>query len=222
MYTRSYKSLEMKTLSLTQTIARMALVVLSLNACVAKSEKVPGQSKIKKFTNTGRQDWDKKQDLDKLMKARKHSIEVFVSRVGEDSVHRVIKGEFPDSIRTTYNLLRDESGRLRVAAEFPFSESGDWSIRLAHYFDESGRTFAFERHTIFFNSLCTPGMASETRSFYFDTMGRKTDSLYLLLDHEENPLQKEDCQFPIDYSFTIQKTSKSWLAARRIPQTEKR
>lgn len=212
----------MKYPSLAETIARIALSVFLLNACVAKNEKMPEQSRIKKFSEVGRRDWDKKQDMDKLMKVRKHNIEVFVKRVGEDSLRRVVKGDFPDSIRTTYNLLRDDSGRLRVAAELPFSESGDWSIRLAHYFDESGRTFAFERHTNFFNSICTPEMASETRSFFFDSTGRRTDTLYVLTDQQNKALNRQACQFPYDYPFTIHKNSNEWLAAKSVPQTGNR
>ena len=204
------------------SIVWTGLAVLFLTACKAKSEKIPGLPVSKKLTETGRMDWAGKRQLDSLMKRRKPKIEVYALRVGEDSALRVDKGEFPDSIRSTFNVFRDDAGRSRVASEFPFSESGDWSLRLTHYFDEKGRIFAFERSLNFFNSVCTPGMASETRSYFFDTSGRVTDSIYLLLDKEDKALKRKDCQFPYDYPYSIHRDSSDWISAKRISYTGNR
>lgn len=203
-------------------LARTGLTVLFLTACKAKSEKIPGLPESKKLTETGRMDWAGKRQLDSLMKRHKHRIEVYALRAGEDSALRIDNEEFPDSIRSTFNLFRDDEGRLRAASEFPFSESGDWSIRLTHYFDEKGRSFAFERRLNFFNSLCTQGLASETRSYFLDTTGRRTDSLYLLLDQEEKALRRQECQFPYDYPYTIHKDSSDWKSSKRISYTGNR
>lgn len=202
--------------------AAWLLVVGFFAGCTVKSEKIPGLPRSKKLSQTGTQDWRKKKHLDSLMKHRRQSIEVYSLRVGEDSAKRVERGEFPDSIRTTYNLFRDDEGRLRVASEFPFSESGDWSTRLTHYFDEKGRTFLFERNMGFFNSMCTQGMASETRSHFFDTAGRRTDSIYVLVDADDKPLKRKDCQFPYNQPFTIHRNSSDWTSASRISFTGKR
>jgi hypothetical protein len=207
----------MKSLSFIQSIARMGFVTLFLAACMAKSERIPGLPKSKKLSEKGNRSWKKKEQLDSLMKRRKQNIEVFVSRVGADSIHRVRMGEFPDNIRSTFNLFHDEAGRLRVASEFPFSESGDWSIRLTHYFDAKGRLFAFERNLNFFNSVCTPGMASENRNILFDTSGRRTDSIYHLVDSENKALKRKDCQFPYDYPYTIHKSTSEWMADKKFP-----
>ena len=205
-----------------RSIVWTGLAVLFLTACKAKSEKIPGLPVSKKLTETGRMDWAVKRQLDSLMKRGKHRIEVYALRAGEDSAIKVDKGEFPDSIRSTFNVFRDDAGRSRVASEFPFSESGDWSLRLTHYFDEKGRTFAFERSLNFFNSVCTPGMASEIRSYFFDTSGRVTDSLYLLLDKEDKALKRKDCQFPYDYPYSIHRDSSDWISAKRISYTGNR
>ena len=200
----------------------MALVWMLSAACTAKSEKIPGLPKSRRLTETGKRDLEKKQGLDQLMKRNRQKILVFVNRVGSDSVERVERDEFPDSIRTTYNLYYDDKGRLAVASEFPFSESGDWSVRLTHYFDAAGRTFAFERDMNFFNSICTPGMAHENRNYLLDTSGRIVDSLYLLLDKEQKNLKRQACQFPYEFPYTIHPNASAWLATNRLSNSKNR
>lgn len=194
----------------------VAAAMLVLTYCKPKSDSVPGLPKSKSLSETGLRAWNQKRELDKLLKSSKRKVIVYVQKTGEDSVRLIRDGNFPDSIQTTYNLLIDNNGRLRLASEFPFSESGDWSIRLTHYFDTSGKTFAFERHANFFNSVCTQDMATEIRHLLYDTGGRMTDSLYILQDKEQKDLSRETCQFPYDYPYTVASNATEWQASKRL------
>lgn len=128
----------------------------------------------------------------------------------------VKNGNFPDNVETGYNILKDNLGIIVSVSEFPISESGDWSITFTHYFDKVGKTFAFERQTNFFNSICTGGVAYETRVEFYDSDFKLIDKTYKLVDGENRILQKDSCQFPYDCEYKISADIDKYLKLNKI------
>jgi hypothetical protein len=108
-----------------------------------------------------------KTTIDTLFNHSKDKLIVLVKLVDKDEPIQIINGKFPDNVESTFNLLKDSLGQIISASEFPFSESGDWNIIYTHYFDKTGKTFAFERQTNFFNSVCSEGVAYENLFIIF-------------------------------------------------------
>ena len=121
-----------------------------------------------------------------------------------------------DNVETTFNILKDSLGQIITASEFPFSESGDWNIILTHYFDKDGKTFAFERQTNFFNSMCTDGVAFETQTEFYNSDFQLIDRMYKLVDEKNKILQKDSCQFPYNYEYKVSADIDKYLLTNRI------
>jgi hypothetical protein len=141
--------------------------------------------------------------IDTQFNRSKEKLIVMVKLAGSDELAMVTNGQFPENVETTFNLLSDSLGQVITASEFPFNKSGDWNIILTHYFDNDGKTFAFERQTNFFNSICTNGVAYETRTAFYDGDFQLIAEEYKLVDKENKPLQKDSCQFPYEYDYKV-------------------
>lgn len=128
----------------------------------------------------------------------------------------VLSDSFPANTETGFIILKDSTGNIISTSEVPVSMSGDWYIVLTHYFDSKGKTFAFERQTNFFNSMCTDGVAYETSTEYYDPDFKLIHKEYSLLDEKEQPLQKDSCQFPYNLPYPISKNADDWLKISNI------
>lgn len=154
--------------------------------------------------------------IDTLFNQRKDKLIVLAKLADKDEPIQIKNGNFPDNVETTFNILKDSLGRVITASEFPFSESGDWNIILTHYFDKDGKTFAFERQTNFFNSICTDGVAYETQTEFYDSDFQLIDKMYKLVDEKNKTLQKDSCQFPYDYEYKVSADIDKYLQTNRI------
>ena len=117
----------------------------------------------------------------------------------------------PDDAEATYTIFKDSSGKIFTASEFPVSESGDWYIVLTHYFDNNGKTFAFERQTNFFNSGCTEGVAYETKTEYYNDHFQLIGREYKLIDEKNRPLKKDSCAFLYEYDYKVADNAQNYL-----------
>jgi len=156
-----------------------------------------------------------KAQIDTLFKRNPNEIKVFALFEDDQIPREIYDQDFPDNVVTTFNLLRDSKGRLIRISEFPFSRSGDWHIGLTHYFDNQGKTFAFERKTNFFNSICTE-IAFETVTEYYDSDFNRLDSIYTLIDGDNKELERDSCQFPYDYEYSVSMDSYNCLKREKI------
>lgn len=154
--------------------------------------------------------------IDTLFNQSKEHLIVLAKLVDKDEPIQIKNGIFPDNVETTFNILKDGSGQVITVSEFPFSESGDWNIILTHYFDKDGKTFAFERQTNFFNSICTVGVAYETQLEFYNSDFKLIDKMYKLVDQKNKPLQKDSCQFPYNYEYKISADSDKYFQDNRI------
>jgi hypothetical protein len=82
-------------------------------------------------------------------------------------------------------LWLNKDGRIVVAEEIPWSESGDWYNTYTHYFDDQGRTIAFERYSGFFSPE-----RKENSIYYFDSMYRLIKKTYKLTNFDGSPARK--------------------------------
>ena len=120
-------------------------------------------------------------------------------------------GNFPEDVETSFNVLKNNNGRIIYIFESPTSESGDWDISYRSYYDTSGKIFAFERQEHFFNSECTEGAAHELLVKYFDKQGAVISSQYSLRDDQKKALDSKRCSYPYDKPYVISKDLNSYL-----------
>lgn len=157
-----------------------------------------------------------KTNIDTLFNHSKDKLIVLAKLVDKEEAVQIKNGNFPDNVETTFNILKDSLGSIVTVSEFPFSESGDWNIIFTHYFDKDGRTFAFERQTNFFNSICADGVAYETRTEFYNSDFQLIDKTYKLVDEKNAALLKDSCQFPYDYEYKVSSDIDKYLQAKKI------
>lgn len=157
-----------------------------------------------------------KTNIDALFSRSKDKLIVLAKLTDNNEPLPIKNGDFPDNVKITFNILKDSLGNIVTIAESPFSESGDWNIIFTHYFDKDGKTFAFERQTNFFNSICTDGVAYETRIEFYNSHFQLIDKAYKLTDDKNRILQKDSCQFPYDYEYKISADIAKYLQTNKI------
>ncbi len=115
-----------------------------------------------------------------------------------------------EKLELTFNIFKNQNNKIVAVAEYPFSQSGDGFIAKTHYFTEEGKTFAYERHTSFFNSGCAD-VAYETISYFYKPDFSLADSTYSLTDQDNNKLKKQDCQMLYDEPIKVNPDLKTYL-----------
>lgn len=157
-----------------------------------------------------------KATIDTLFNHNKDKLLVFVKLVDKDELIQITNGKFPENVETTFNIFKDSFGKVITVSEFPFSESGDWNIIFSHYFDKEGKTFAFDRQTNFFNSICTDDVAFETKTEFYNSDFLIIDKEYKLVDKQNQPLQKDSCLFPYDFDYKVSTDIDKYLQSNKI------
>jgi hypothetical protein len=196
----------------------LAIFVVLISACNSNDSRTSSSSTSRLLPEPGILERLKYQKtiIDTLFNHSKDKLIVLAKLVDKDEPIQIKNGIFPDNVETTFNIFKDSLGQIITASEFPFSESGDWNIILTHYFDKDGRTFAFERQTNFFNSICTNGVAYETQTEFYNSDFQLIDKMYKLVDEKNKTLQKDSCQFPYDYEYKVSADIDKYLQTNRI------
>lgn len=134
----------------------------------------------------------------------------------------VINLKWPGVIDEVYNVWYTQSNHIVCIGAYPYSQSGDWDLGFTHYFDtSSGGTFAFERNTSFYNSMCTDDLAIEQIVTYYAN-DRLVDSTYVFTDVKGNNLTSDSCEFPYDFPYRVYTNVSDLLKAVGIEQKNKR
>ena len=154
--------------------------------------------------------------IDTFFNQNKDKPLVYAKPVGAEESKQITDGKLPENVEITFNVLKDSSGKIITVAEFPFSESNDWKVILTHYFDKDGKTFIFERQTNFFNSICTDGIAYETRTDFYDGEFRLIDKKYRLVDEKNRALPKDSCRFPYNKNYKVSADIDQYLLTNGI------
>ncbi|MFN3793330.1 MAG: hypothetical protein ACK4RX_01600 [Chitinophagaceae bacterium] len=194
----------------------MTIFLGLISACNSNDSRISSTSRLLPEPNILERLKYQKTTIDTLFKHSKDKLIVLAKLVDKDELIQINNGNFPDNVETTFNILKDSLGQIITASEFPFSESGDWNIILTHYFDKDGKTFAFERQTNFFNSICTDGVAYETQTEFYNSDFQLIDKMYKLVDQKNKTLQKDSCQFPYDYEYKVSADIDKYLLTNRI------
>ncbi len=118
--------------------------------------------------------------------------------------------EWPDNVSTSINMLRNDKNEITYYAEYPTSESGDWSIGYQYLINgASKKVISFRRIANFFNSECASGVVKEQSTYYFSTNQKLIGKSYSLLNQENKDLTHELCFFSYDYEYQIAKNLSS-------------
>lgn len=124
-------------------------------------------------------------------------------------------GAWPPEVRTAFNVVPDDKGRVRLLLESPVSESGDWALRYTYLFDEAGSTVAFRRSLASFGAECSD-IARQVSTVYLGSDGRLLARDYRLEDGAGKPLSPSGCALRTTWSYRIQLDVESALAVRRL------
>ncbi len=167
-------------------------------------------------TNVVHQIKIKKQQYDSLRIIQMEDILVYAKIAGQTELILFNGDEWPDSIEYSCNVLKDKSGTVLLISVYPFSISGDWFVAFTHYFDEQGKTFAFERLTSFYNSGCTDDMVTETIIKYFNSDFNEVKNFYSLTGPNNIPLKKSKCELLYEFEYSVYKNSDEVMKANFI------
>lgn len=140
--------------------------------------------------------------IDSSRMARQLDVRVY-ARVQDNPTPMEVRDlKWPENLDEVYNLWLNKDSQIVCFGAYPVSQSGDWDMGLTHYFDQNGQTFAFERNTSFYNSLCTDDLAIEQIVTYY-YKDAKLDSIYTFTDVKGNQLEPDSCAFPYDFPYRI-------------------
>ena len=154
--------------------------------------------------------------IDTLFNNQLDKLIVLAKIQGKDEPVLVKNRNFPDNVELTFNILKDSLGQIILISIFPFSESEDWFISFKHYFDKKGKTFAFERQTNFFNSICTEGVAYETKTEFYNSDFQLIGEGYKLIDKQGEKLNKDSCIFNYYYGYKVLPTIDKLLKTNKL------
>lgn len=126
------------------------------------------------------------------------------AKVPGDSALVFVKdtASWPDEMEWGMNSWTDPQGRPIAFAEWPFSETGDEFGEGTHWFDEQGRTVAFEMHVSSFTSGCTEIVRDTRRTLYDPSSFRALSTDTVHTDADGKPIPA-DCQGQGDWTDVI-------------------
>jgi hypothetical protein len=158
----------------------------------------------------------KKVEVDSFVLLNPNKLTILVRQIDQSKLFQIENENFPEpeKIETIFGIVKNNSGNLIWGSEIPYSHSGDWFVTLNHYFDENGKTFAFERQTNSFNSGCAE-ITKETKTKYFNSDLQLIGNEYKLVGEEEQKLNKEDC-FLMDFKYKVLSNIDDYSNANKI------
>lgn len=115
-------------------------------------------------------------------------------------------------------ILKDSTGRIIAIEQVPYSESGDWYEGFKHYFDSSGKTFAFTTRTTVFDDSVKGGVVMLQSFNYYNASFNLLDHATILSDANEKPVvERKISEFDFRHDpYHIYKNVKDCLEAYQI------
>lgn len=146
---------------------------------------------------------------------------VYVKLFDQSDLFKIEDENYPEpyEIETIFYILKNNSGKVIWTCEIPQSQSGDWFVTFNHYYDENGKTFAFERQTNAFNSVCSE-IVYETKTEYFDSDLESIGNDYKLLGDEGKKLKKKNCDL-MDFEYIVFHNIDDFLKTNKIKKKHK-
>lgn len=124
----------------------------------------------------------------------------------------------PESYSANYNLIRNKSGQIIYIAEYPNSESDDWSLTYKSFYDTGGNLVAFIRTCSFFNGECAETV-HEKSEYYYNTKHVLIKKTYEITDENRKPLDFKKCVFNYRYNYKKYLTLNGYLKNYRFEKT---
>lgn len=158
----------------------------------------------------------KKIVIDSFMVRNLKNCIVLVKLINQTELLKIVNENWPDTekIETTFNVFKDNYGKIVSVREIPQSQSGDWGEMRTHYFSEDGKTFAFARNMNEYNSGCAE-ISYETRIEYFNIEFNSIGNDYELIDEKGKDLRGKDCDGH-DYKCEISSILNNYLRINNI------
>lgn len=157
----------------------------------------------------------KKSATDKALKRYSKKLIVLAKLSGRKTLVKVKGENWPDNLECTYNILKDSVGRIIFLAQLPFSESGDWFISNAHYFDEQGNTYAFEQQETVFDDEVKGGVIKHVIRKLYGEHFENVLTINKITDTHDKAIPNKAYDFPSD-KYVIYPNLANCLAAYRI------
>lgn len=128
---------------------------------------------------------------------------VFAKIPGKKIAVAVENKRYPAKFESTFNVMKDKSGRIIYIAEMPYSETNDWFIAYRSYFDSTGNLFAFQKLNNFLKNKCVKGAAVEKITKFYNGKSQLLDSVYTLTDTNNKPLDASACDFWANFPYKV-------------------
>lgn len=141
---------------------------------------------------------ERKSNIDAISVHHQNKALAFAKVAGSNEMILVKDEAWPNNIEYTCNILKSEANQVIMIVYSPFNGNGDEDLSYTHYFDEQGKTFAFEKQASFTNSNCNvahTGTIYETTSSYFDPHFKVITRGYELTDAKGKTLAGSNCGF---------------------------
>jgi hypothetical protein len=125
----------------------------------------------------------------------------------------------PENLTATYNIIRNKEGHIMYAAEFPYSESGDWENIYESVFNDKGDILVFVRKSSFFyNDANHSDVIVYEKSEYFYNSDQKLIKKTYQLKFGDKTEIPQGVKIDFQYRFPYKKymTRKKWLKAHSL------
>jgi len=160
--------------------------------------------------------WTQKREIEEQIKLNKKDIVVFVKVKGQPMPQRVINEQWPESIESTYNILKNDLGQIIYFAEFPKSESSDLVFEIKHFFNNKGQTISIETRQSFFNKDCGNGPITETLTDLYLNNFRLHGTVRQLRDSKDNGVSGSICNNPNKRTIDKKATAQELASLKKI------
>jgi hypothetical protein len=154
--------------------------------------------------------------IEKRIEANMDNLIVLVQVKDKADLQQVVNRKWPANIDITYNILKDETGRIIYIGEFPTSESGDWSLALKHYFGDDGKLIAFEKSLSYFNEDCTDGAVNEQIIELYDNNFNIIKTEATLTDNDGKKLKEAECGHGYDWPIDKRRSVEEFMKLKNI------
>jgi hypothetical protein len=136
----------------------------------------------------------KRDNIEAYSLQHKNNMLVFAKVPGKDVLLKIENEKWPDEVEYSYNVLKDDNGKIIMIDASPVSESGDWDVSHTHYFYSDGNTFLFERNANAFNGCLTnDSVVYETVKKYFAPSFKLLKQQDIVVDKNGKALDKSKC-----------------------------
>lgn len=160
---------------------------------------------------------NKKAAIDQYEYNHRKEMTVFIKLEGKKKLIRAKNENWPDYTEYIYNVLKDESGKIILTEQIPYSQSGDWYVEWKHYFDANGNIFAFSKRETVFDNGVKGGVAVEESLKYYDSNFKVVGQTSRLTDKDEKTLNRNKNEFNFrDDKFNIYRNVNDCLKGYHI------